>query len=95
MTTDPYQVLRIADPSTATWDDIYAARRRRLMETHPDRGGDPAEFRQVTEAFETLLVWHTTNNRTTSPAAPVATAQAYQPGAPRRARPSGPRRAAV
>lgn len=42
-------VTPAADPN-----EVRRAFRRRAVETHPDRGGDPAEFRQVREAYERL-----------------------------------------
>lgn len=53
----PYQVLRISDPDTAVWGDVYRAYRKRAKETHPDLGGNADEFRAVQEAFDTLLQW--------------------------------------
>lgn len=47
-----YQVLGVA--STATESEIKSAYRKAARVSHPDRGGDPAEFRKVTEAFEIL-----------------------------------------
>ncbi|MEO6531094.1 MAG: DnaJ domain-containing protein [Specibacter sp.] len=48
-----YQVLGLA-PS-ATERDIKIAYRKAARMAHPDRGGDPAVFRQVTEAYEVLV----------------------------------------
>lgn len=48
-----YQVLRI--PVTATEKEIKVAYRRAARKAHPDHGGDPAAFRQVTLAYETLI----------------------------------------
>ncbi len=36
----------------ASLDDIKRAYRRRALETHPDRGGDSAEFQRVQRAYE-------------------------------------------
>lgn len=47
-----YQVLGVS--STATEREIKIAYRKAARMSHPDRGGDPAEFRKVTEAFEVL-----------------------------------------
>ena len=38
----------------ASPDEIKRAYRARALETHPDRGGDPAVFREVQRAFERL-----------------------------------------
>ncbi|MEC5178974.1 J domain-containing protein [Arthrobacter sp. CG_A4] len=48
-----YQVLRI--PVTATDKEIKVAYRKAARGSHPDHGGDPATFRQVTLAYETLI----------------------------------------
>jgi hypothetical protein len=39
----------------ATRDQIVSAYRRLAMKHHPDRGGDPEEFKKVTEAYERAL----------------------------------------
>jgi curved DNA-binding protein CbpA len=41
-------------PTNATDRQIKAAYRRAARATHPDHGGDPARFRQVTLAYEVL-----------------------------------------
>lgn len=46
----PYEVLGV--PATATADQLRAAYRRRLRETHPDTGGDAASFTAVQTAWE-------------------------------------------
>ena len=48
-----YQVLGLA--RTASERDVKIAYRKAAKIAHPDRGGDPAMFRQVTEAYETLV----------------------------------------
>jgi hypothetical protein len=48
-----YQVLRI--PVTATAKEIKVAYRKAARLAHPDHGGDPAAFRRVTLAYETLI----------------------------------------
>src|SRR5690606_28476955 len=42
-------------PGRATELEIKQAHRRRALETHPDRGGDPAEFREVQRAYVEAL----------------------------------------
>jgi hypothetical protein len=43
-------VLGVTLPCTAR--QAARAFRKRALETHPDRGGDPADFRRVTEALK-------------------------------------------
>lgn len=38
----------------ATGEEIQAAYRQKVRETHPDRGGSGEELRKVTEAWEKL-----------------------------------------
>jgi hypothetical protein len=47
---DPWAVLGLS--STATLDEVRAARRRLAKERHPDRGGDPAAMRELNAAFD-------------------------------------------
>ncbi|MBO3732248.1 J domain-containing protein [Glycomyces niveus] len=49
---DHYRVLGVSPQAPKA--DIQAAYRRRLRETHPDRGGDEDEFHLVQGAWETL-----------------------------------------
>ena len=53
---DPYLVLHLL-PS-APWRAVQAVYRALAFELHPDRGGDPAKFRIIQEAFETLRSLH-------------------------------------
>ena len=48
-----YQILRVS--VNATEQEIKRAYRRAARRAHPDHGGDPAVFRQVTLAYETLV----------------------------------------
>jgi hypothetical protein len=50
LSASAYEVLRVA--SDATDDDLRRAYRLRLRETHPDTGGDAAQFVQVQRAWE-------------------------------------------
>jgi curved DNA-binding protein CbpA len=52
MVFDPYKTLRLR--RNASRQAIQKAFRRRSMETHPDRGGDKAEFEQVRLAYAIL-----------------------------------------
>ncbi|MDQ4503285.1 J domain-containing protein [Sinomonas sp. ASV322] len=47
-----YEVLGV--PVTASAQEVKAAYRRAARVHHPDHGGDPAEFRRVTLAYEVL-----------------------------------------
>ena len=40
---------------SSSQEEIKKAFRKKAMETHPDKGGDPAEFRKVREAYECLI----------------------------------------
>ena len=44
-----WETLQVEPAASA--DEIRAAYKRRALETHPDRGGSPAAFQQVTEAL--------------------------------------------
>jgi len=48
----PRQILGVL--RTAGWSEIRTAYRKLVMQHHPDRGGDAAEFRKVQAAFEVL-----------------------------------------
>jgi hypothetical protein len=48
----PYAALGV--PSNAEGPAIRSAYRKRLFETHPDRGGDAEECRKVIAAFDEL-----------------------------------------
>lgn len=51
--TDPADSLQTREQAQSYLDEHYGGDlRRALMETHPDRGGDPAEFRRVMRAKE-------------------------------------------
>jgi curved DNA-binding protein CbpA len=49
---NPYQVLKIKPG--ASLSDIKAAYRSLVRQHHPDKGGNPEDFRQVQEAYEQL-----------------------------------------
>ena len=40
----------------ATFAEVRQAFRQRARETHPDHGGDPAQFREVQAAYERLMI---------------------------------------
>lgn len=50
---NPYDILDI--PQTASEQQIKSAYRKRARETHPDRGGDGAEFSLVSQAYSILM----------------------------------------
>lgn len=50
LSASAYEVLGVA--ATATEEDLRRAFRLRLRQTHPDTGGDPAEFVRVQRAWE-------------------------------------------
>lgn len=49
---DYYEVLGVGKNASA--DEIKKAYRRAAVEHHPDRGGDEAKFKEVSEAYEVL-----------------------------------------
>jgi hypothetical protein len=50
---DPHAVLGV--PPGATLAALRAAFRARVLEHHPDRGGDPATFIAIKRAYDTLV----------------------------------------
>ena len=52
----PAEAYRRLDLETgAEESEVRQAYRRKVKEVHPDRGGDEAAFKRVTEAYETLV----------------------------------------
>ena len=49
---DYYEILGVSKNASA--DEIKKAFRKAAIESHPDRGGDEAKFREVNEAYEVL-----------------------------------------
>ena len=47
---DPFAVLGL--PSTATLEEVRAARRRLAKAVHPDRGGDERRMQEINRAFD-------------------------------------------
>ena len=50
--TSYYEVLGVE--KAATQDEIKKAYRKLAVKSHPDKGGDPELFKQITEAYEGL-----------------------------------------
>jgi hypothetical protein len=50
---DPHAVLGVAPG--ASLDEVRAAFRRKALELHPDRGGDPATFIAAKKAYDALV----------------------------------------
>jgi len=68
----------------ASADDIRAAYKKKALETHPDKGGNPEQFRVVREAYEALC-------RHSSGATPFLAKAAGFPRGASRAGPTTPR----
>jgi len=49
---DPYKTLGL--DNTATQDEIKKAYRKAAIKTHPDKGGDPEQFKKVQSAYDVL-----------------------------------------
>ena len=49
---DPFSILEV--PRNASREDIRKAYRRKVKETHPDRGGSPEAFQAVQAAYQSL-----------------------------------------
>ena len=49
---DYYQILGV--PPTASSDEIKRAYKKKVMQHHPDRGGNVKQFQQVQDAYEAL-----------------------------------------
>ena len=49
---DPYRVLGVQSGVSAT--ELKQAWLRKVRQLHPDTGGDPAKFKEVTAAYEML-----------------------------------------
>lgn len=49
---DPYKTLGL--DNTATQDEIKKAYRKAAIKTHPDKGGDPEQFKKVQGAYDIL-----------------------------------------
>lgn len=49
----PHQILGV--DANASAEQIKAAYRQKARETHPDKGGDPAQFEAVARSYRTLL----------------------------------------
>lgn len=47
-----YELLGVE--KTATFDQIKKAYRKKALKEHPDKGGDPNKFKEITHAYEVL-----------------------------------------
>lgn len=47
-----YEILEV--PQNATADDIKKSYRKKAVKLHPDKGGDPEKFKELTAAYEVL-----------------------------------------
>jgi DnaJ family protein A protein 2 len=47
-----YELLGVE--KTATYDEIRKAYRKKALKEHPDKGGDPDKFKEITHAYEVL-----------------------------------------
>ena len=47
-----YELLEVK--SDATQDEIKKAYRKKALKEHPDKGGDPEKFQDISKAYETL-----------------------------------------
>lgn len=59
----PYSLLGVTAASNP--EEVRAAYKRRALETHPDKGGDPEEFLRVKQAYEAI-----TTGKATPPGTP-------------------------
>jgi len=51
-TTKYYELLGV--PKTASADEIKKAFRKKALKEHPDKGGDPEKFKDISVAYEVL-----------------------------------------
>jgi len=47
-----YELIGV--PQTASTDEIKKAFRKKALKEHPDKGGDPEKFKEITVAYEVL-----------------------------------------
>lgn len=69
--TSPYTLLGVT-PSCSV-DEIRAAYKKRVLETHPDKGGDPEEFQKVQRAYADI------SRAPPAPAAPLPSDRSRSP----------------
>ena len=54
-TPNPLEILRLSTTNAASVENVKRAYRKRSLETHPDKGGNPDDFALVAWAYRTLL----------------------------------------
>jgi len=52
MSANPYEMMGV--PKTATTEEIKKAFRKKALKEHPDKGGDPEKFKELTVAYDAL-----------------------------------------
>ena len=51
-TTKYYEIIGVS--KSATTDEVKKAFRKAALKAHPDKGGDPEKFKEMTVAYEVL-----------------------------------------
>lgn len=53
MSEDPYEILGIS--KSASEDEVKKAYRKLAMKHHPDKGGDPEQFKKIQSAYDRII----------------------------------------